>query len=501
MKSKKEMKIGMILNYISMLLEGVVIFLLNPFIIRKLGQEIYGVYSLMSSFTGYISVFEFGLGTTIIRYISKYNEEKNEIEKETFLSMVTIIYIFITILIAILCVILYNLIDTIFANSLSLEQIVLAKKLFIIIASSISITTIGSVFSAIISGYEKFVFSRTLILVTTILNIILSALILIINPTAIMLTMVPLIISIITIISNIIFVFKKLHVKIKFHKWNHNLFNEIFKFSIFIFLQTLITQIYWRLDQLIIGMEMKNAAIALAVYAVAMKVNDLVLAFTTVINRYQLPTVTKMTINKNNDITEYVGKIGKFVAILYVAIIFLFIFYGQEFIKIYAGNGYEQAYIIVLIIIIPSAFSRIHGVGSDVLKAVNSHGAYTITLFMSSIINIILTILLIPKYGIIGAASATAVSIILGNTIAYYWCLYKKANISIIKLFKVTFKGFFVVCIVSTIYNLTSLLIDNTNLVIYFAKIIGFCIVYFLSVYYMILDEKTKLRIRNIIKK
>lgn len=501
MKKNKEMKIGMLLNYISMALEGIIVFLLNPFIIRGLGQETYGVYSLMNSITGYLSVFEFGLGTTIIRYISKYNEEKNEETKENFLSMIFGIYFWITILIVVLSVILYFFIDDIFCISLNNEQINLAKKIFIIIASSISITTIGSVFSAIISGYEKFIFSRSVVLITTILNILLTLLVLIINPSAILLSSITLIISIITILLNIIYVFYKLKVKVKFHGFESDFFVEIFKFSIFIFLQTLINQIYWRVDQLIIGVELVNAATSLAVYAVAMKINDLVLAFTTVVNRYQLPTITKLMINKREDITEYIGKISRFVAILYLAIIIGFIFYGKRFIEIYAGEGYDQAYIIVLIVVISASLSRIHGVGADVLKAINSHGVYTLTVFISAILNIILTIFLIPKYGIIGAAIGTALSVIIGNTIAYYWCLYKKANISILLLFKITFKGFPTLCIISIIYNIIVLRINDSNIIVYLGKGIVFCIIYLLSVYNIILDTNSKDKIKKMLKR
>ena len=501
MKNNKEIKIGMLLNYLSMALEGIIVFVFNPFIIRKLGQENYGVYSLMTSFTGYLSVFEFGLGTTIIRYISKYNEEKKEKDKEKFLSMIFGIYFLIALLILSVCGILYISLDKVFSLSLNYEQIILAKKLFIIISVSITITTIGSVFSAIISGYEKFIFSRTVVLLTTILNAILTAGVLVVSPSAQSLSYITLIVALTTIVINSIYVFKKLNVKIKFHKIDKKLFSEIFKFSIFIFLQTLIIQIYWRLDQLIIGISIVNAASSLAIYAVAMKINDLILAFTTVINRYQLPTITRMVVNKNDKLTKYIGEISRFVAVLYFAVIIGFIFYGKQFIEIYAGNGYEEAFPIVLIIIISASLSRIHGVGSDILKAKNIHGMYTLIVFFSALINIFLTIILLKKYGLIGASIATAISVIFGNTIAYYWCLYKKANINIKLLFKTTFKGFPIVCLLSILFNLIIINFGNSNMLSYICKCFAFSIAYFILVYFIILDQDTKNKIRNKLKK
>ena len=249
---------------------------------------------------------------------------------------------------------------------------------------------------------------------------------------------------------------------------------------------------------------MENAAVPLAVYAVAMKVNDLVLAFTTVINRYQLPTITRL-VTVNNDtksLITYLGKNSRFVAILYVAIIIGFIFFGQKFIYIYAGSGYELAYPIILIVIIASALSRIHGCGADVLKAKNKHGLYTTIVFFTAVLNVILTIILIKKYGIVGAAIGTAISVILGNTIAYYACLYTKCNINIKELFKITFKGFIPVIIISIIVGfLLNYIINDSSLIKYLLKGAIFLIVYLGLIYKFILSDVEKENIKNKIKR
>ena len=499
----KQIKLGMLLNYISMAIEGIIVFLLNPFIIRGLGQEEYGVYSLVSSFAGYLTIFEFGLGTTIIRYISKYNAEKKEKEKENFLALCFFIYFVITILMAIVCVVLYYFLDNMFSASLTIEQIELAKKMFIIIATSMTVTTIGSIFSAIIAGYEKFIFSRIMVIVTTIINVLLTIVVLATKATAIRLTYITLIITMITIFTNIYYVFKKLKIRIKLYQWDHEFFKEISKFSIFIFLQTMITQIYWRLDQLIIGVMVSNAAISLAIYSVAMKINDLVLSFTTVINRYQLPTITRMVLVEKNQekVNEYIGKTSKFVAILYMAIIIGLIFFGKKFIQIYAGDGYELAYYVVLIVVIASSLSRIHGSGSDVLKAKNIHGYYTITVLVTAIMNILITVALIPYWGIVGAAIGTAISVILGNTIAYYWCLQKKAGIDVKKVFKITFQGFGPVCFLSIIICLLCNFFITDSLLGFILKCTIFGITYLIATYRFILDEKMKQKIKNKMKR
>ena len=43
----------------------------TPIMLRLLGQSEYGLYSLMGSLVGYLSVLDMGLGNTIVRYTAK----------------------------------------------------------------------------------------------------------------------------------------------------------------------------------------------------------------------------------------------------------------------------------------------------------------------------------------------------------------------------------------------------------------------------------------------
>ena len=125
------------------------------------------------------------------------------------------------------------------------------------------------------------------------------------------------------------------------------------------------------------------------------------------------------------------------------------------------------------------------------------NGMYTLIIFITSVINIALTIILIPIYGLIGAAIGTAVSVILGNTIAYYWCLQKETNINIKLLFKYTFKGFIKTTIVSSLFAGILNLIFSNNIYLYILKLIMFSIVYGISIYIWVLNENEKSVIKN----
>ena len=82
-----QLKKGALLSYISIFLTNVIGLILTPFIIKNLGDAEYGLYTLIGAFIGYISVFDFGLNNTIIRFVAKYRAEKDRIGEENFLAI------------------------------------------------------------------------------------------------------------------------------------------------------------------------------------------------------------------------------------------------------------------------------------------------------------------------------------------------------------------------------------------------------------------------------
>src|SRR6202049_22359 len=47
-------------------------FFLSPFILHRLGDTAFGIWVLIFSVTGYYGIFDFGIRSSIIRYVSKY---------------------------------------------------------------------------------------------------------------------------------------------------------------------------------------------------------------------------------------------------------------------------------------------------------------------------------------------------------------------------------------------------------------------------------------------
>lgn len=498
-KKINQLKSGVILSYISMLLTLVSSLMLTPYMIKCLGQSEYGLYQLIGAFAGYLGLLEFGIGTTTVRYLSKYNQENDEISRENFITLSLIIYSIITLLIIVVSVFMFINIEDIFINSIQGSDIIKAKTMFVILVIGMIFATICSVFGAILTSFEEFFIPRLMNVASNVLKIIMTFVLLFINPTAVSLTILSVSLGIIFNIFNVVYSVKKYNVRIKLHYWDYALFKEVMTFSLYNFMNMLMAQIYWKLDTMIIGVVMSTSMVA--IYSIGMQLNNIILNLTTSVTTVILPRITKLVTGNasRKEITMFMVKIGRIILILYSMILIGFLLFGKQFVILWAGEEYILSYYIALIIIVFAAIPRIQGAANDILKAKNKHGFLSVMYIITGLINILITLMFIEKYGLLGCASGTAFSLIVGNIVIANIYYEKKADIDVRLFFKETFRGIWKTCLVSLIICIPLSLIETMTYTTLFIKCGVFFIVYVYGLILWGLNEEEKIMFKDLL--
>ena len=156
-----QLKKGAILSYVTIILTNGIGLVLTPFMIQKLGDSEYGLYTLIGSLIGYISILDFGLNNAIVRFVARYRALEDRKGEENFLATTMLIYTVIASLILAVGVFLYYHLETVFTK-LTPSELDKAKVMFGILIFNLTITLPGGAFSAIANAYEHFVFPRML---------------------------------------------------------------------------------------------------------------------------------------------------------------------------------------------------------------------------------------------------------------------------------------------------------------------------------------------------
>ena len=103
-----QLRVGVILNYIVILLNTLVGLLYTPYMLRMMGQSEYGLYQLVASVVSYLSILSLGFGSSYMRFYSRIKKNNDEQEIARFNGMfMTIFLIFAVVKILLLYLIIF----------------------------------------------------------------------------------------------------------------------------------------------------------------------------------------------------------------------------------------------------------------------------------------------------------------------------------------------------------------------------------------------------------
>ena len=496
---KNELKIGSILSITSIMLGSLVQMFYTPIYMKCLGTTDYGINSLVQSIMGYIGMLNLGLGSAIVRYTVRYRAEGKIEEEKSLNGMFLVIFLIIMLISVILGTYIYFIIPKLFAEKFTLDELIKTKKVFVITMIGTAVSFPVSVFSTNIISREKFLYQKSLNLLKLIVTPIIGAILMINGFKLIAVVSVTIILTLITNIFDIVYAFK-IGMRLKFKNFDLKILKDILQYSFYIFLNIIIDRIYWETDRIIIGKYI--GPLVVGIYSIASIFNLVYMSLSTSISGVLFPRINKMvTERKYKELSDMFISIGRIQYILLGLISSGFIIFGNEFIYLWLGKGYEEVYKIALWIMIPLTIPLIQNTGIAIVQARNQHQFRSIVYFFIALLNIVMSILLVKKYGAIGCAVATGFSFIVGNIIIiniYYW---KRVNIDIPLFWKNIFKMSIPITITMIIGYGLNYFISDYKIMTFILKGIVYVGVYVALMWLLGMNKDEKKEISNPINK
>lgn len=498
---KNELKSGVILSYIGMIANIIVQLFFTPIILRYLGQNEYGIYTLVASVVNYLSLCSLGFGASYLRFFSRIRVKNDEEELANFNGMYLLLFLVFSCIALVFGIFLTINSELVFGNNLSFADQVLGKRLLIILTVNISITMFTTVFNSMISAYECFIFQKVVILLSIVINPIVTFPALFLGGGSLAIVIIMTSISFICLIVDIWYCVVKLKLRFAFNRMNFSLLKEMGVFSFFLLLNAIIDQINWSVDKLLIGRII--GTVEVAIYGVASQINNLYLNLSTAVSGVFAPKVNMMVAEDVGDekLTDLLISVGRVQFIILALVASGFCLFGKFFVYLWAGKGYESAYYMALFLILPLTIPLIQNVGVEIQRAKNKHQFRSIIYLIIAISNIFLSILLIKLFGGVGAAAGTAISLVLGNGVIMNWYYYRHLGINIIKFWK-SIAELGRAMIVPVFVGIGWVTIIGVNSIINFVLgIILYTVLYCVCVYWIGLNTREKEQVLLLIKK
>lgn len=413
----KQIKIGAFLSYISTFLSLAVGLLYTPMLIRLLGQSDYGLYSIVLSFAAYLSLMDLGVGNAIVRYISRNRAVGDKNTESNLIGQFLKFFVVMGIVTCIFGGVLAWYAPHIFSSSLTSNEIEIAKVMILILAFNFAISFPLNVFSAVLQAYERFVFLKITGIIRILLVPLLTLVVLQFGGRLVAMTVITTTVNLVLLTVGCIYCLRILDLKVSFSPISSSMKKEIIGYSLLIFITGIADKVYWQTDQLLLGI-LKDPE-TVAVYAIAIQFVTIFLMLSINLNSLFLPRISQIVTEENHlpQLNNLFLKISRIQFYILALAFSGFILFGKDFIILWAGAEYEQAYIIVIILMTPFFFDLIQNAGLVILQAKGLNLFRTVSLIICSILNIIISIPIIKIYGSIGTAIVTGIFVAIGNVI------------------------------------------------------------------------------------
>ena len=158
-------------SWFSLGINVVVGFLLSPFILHRLGDTAFGIWVLIFSVTGYYGLFDLGIRSSIVRYVSKFTATGDREELAKLINTSLFTYSCIGVLSMVVTVVVASQVDRMF--HIPAEFMSTARWLLLMVGASVALGFPAGIFGGFLEGLQSFYILNWTNVVSTLLRALL----------------------------------------------------------------------------------------------------------------------------------------------------------------------------------------------------------------------------------------------------------------------------------------------------------------------------------------
>jgi O-antigen/teichoic acid export membrane protein len=378
-----------------------------PFILHHLGDAAAGIWVLIFSVTGYYGLFDLGIRSSIIRYVSKYTATNDGDKLTRFVNTSLFAYTCVGVISMILTTLLSASIERLFHIPPGMHT--QARLLLLMVGASVSLGFPLGVFGGMLEGLQRFYVLNWTNIGSTLAR---AALIVYFLNRGYGLLTVALITVGLPIISSILrgfIVFYLCPVPVAMKYVDRDSFRHMANYGGTTFLIIVAARLRFRTDELVLGGMMSTVAVTY--FNIGARIVDYAQEFVSSLAQVFVPMASHSEATGNLDRVRRIYVAGNRVcAFLIFPITALLIIFGKHIIRIWVGARYvPHSYPVLVIMILGFALMLMQAASTRVLFGLGKHRTMAWVVMIEGIANLILSIALVPSLGIVGDSLGTAI--------------------------------------------------------------------------------------------
>ncbi len=380
---------------------------LSPFIVHRLGDAAFGIWVLIFSITGYYGLFDLGIRSSIIRYVSKYTATGDREKFAQFVNTALFSYTSIGMASMALTALLSSSVEHLFKIPPGMHT--QTRILLLMVGASVSLGFPLGVFGGMLEGLNRFYLLNWTSIGATLTR---AALIVYVLNRGYGLLTIALITILLPIFSSIlrgIIVFRLCPVPLGLQYVNRAALRQIVNYGGTTFIVMIAGRLRFRTDELVLGAMM--SAVAVTWFNFAGRIVDYAGDFVAALAQVFVPMSSQSEATGDLDRVRKIYIAGNRVcAFLFLPIAAILILWGKHIIRIWVGARYvPHSYPVLVVLVVPYIFMMSQAASGRILFGMGKHQTWAVITVIEGIANLILSIALVPSLGIVGDALGTAI--------------------------------------------------------------------------------------------
>src|SRR3984885_5244514 len=380
---------------------------LSPFLLHWLGDTAFGIWVLIFSITGYYGLFDLGIRSSVVRYVSKFtaNDDVEDLAKLINTSLFT--YSCIGVLSLLVTVFLSFYVDHIF--KIPPEFHATARWLLLMVGASVGIGFPLGVVGGYLDGLQRFYVNNWANIAGDVARLVLIVLAVRHGRGLLTIAAITVLLPILLYVIRGIIAYRILPVPFGFKYVDRATFRTMANYSGVTLIIMIATQLKFKTDNLVIGTMISAAAVTY--FSIGARIVSYAQQMVMALAQNFLPLASQSEATGNMNRLRKVFLAGNRVcAFTAFPITVTLLILGKSVIEVRGGKRYvATSYSVLVILIIPATLMWAQAASGRVLFGISKHRTWAFVTLGEGIANLVLSIVLVRFYGIVGDAWGTAI--------------------------------------------------------------------------------------------
>ena len=408
---------------------AIVNFLLAPFVVRHLGNSLYGISVLIMSLTGYLGLLDLGVRGAMIRYVAKFQSRSEHDEASRFTSAALVVFGAVGIL-----AVSVSLALAVWADSISVPGISpgWTRILFVLGGLNVAASLISGVFSGIPMALQRFEHVNAIAILSTIFRALLIVLALSTGGGLVALVCVQFVYTVAATLASV-WVSQRLYVqlRIRIGEIERRYVSLILSFSAYSFSLTIFDTAVMYLNSVLLG-AFQSASLVTFFWIAASLVNysrTLVAG----ISKTSTPLASAMEARGDTRGLQRAMMNGaSYATLVILPIAATFALRGKSFIGLWMGPEYaELSGRVLWILTLGLAFSASSQVALATMLGISKHRAVVPAFFVQALCIFAGSLVTVRPLGVVGVAWSTTLPYLAVSLFFWPWYLRQSLQIPV----------------------------------------------------------------------